>query len=71
MRQKICAPVFCHRTEAPEGTRRITMDELTTRNEVLMAMTVHELPALAVDHHIAVQTQAQVPLSRITALGVG
>lgn len=47
------------------------MDELTTRNEVLMAMTVHELPALAVDHHIAVQTQAQVPLSRITALGVG
>ena len=47
------------------------MEELTKRNEVLMAMAAHELPSIAVSNEIAVQTQAQIPLSCITALGVG
>ena len=47
------------------------MEELTKRNEVLMAMAAHELPSIAVSNEIAVQTQAQIPLSCITALGAG
>lgn len=47
------------------------MNELTNRNEVLMAMTAHELPALAVESEIAIHNQTVIPLSRVTALGAG
>lgn len=36
--------------------------KLTNRNEVLNAMTAHELPALAAESEIAIHRQTAIPL---------
>lgn len=47
------------------------MNELTKREKLLLAMTAHELPAIAVKNEIAIHNQIKIPISRVTALGTG
>lgn len=47
------------------------MNELANKNEILMAMTARELPAIAVESEIAIQNQSKIPLARIATLGAG
>ena len=45
--------------------------ELTKRQDIALAMSAVELPPLAAQNEIALQTYTKVPLSRVTALGAG
>lgn len=47
------------------------MDELSTSNELIRAMTVQELPSPLTITELGMSTYNKIPLSRITALGIG
>lgn len=47
------------------------MNELACKNELIKAMTASELALPVVQEELAVQTYSKIPLSGITALGIG